>query len=150
MKPLLKSAAYAGLVSPRSQDCRRRQQQAGSMQAKAKASSRNSVRTPRLTYWVDGPDGWDVVTTVDPLAGSEDDIDGRSVIRFSSRLLPGQSQTISVPAAVGAEQPSLVIRRIADCRPHQSGYGALAVGLRALQRTRRPSPTARRRWPSRP
>jgi hypothetical protein len=66
-----------------------------------------------VTYWTAGPEGWDVVTTIDPLGGFEAGND-HAVIRFSSRLLPGQSQTISVPAALGDQSPSLLIRRIAD------------------------------------
>jgi hypothetical protein len=37
-----------------------------------------------------------------------------AILRFSSSLLPGQSQLISVPAAVGEPQPLLRIRRLAD------------------------------------
>jgi hypothetical protein len=67
-----------------------------------------------VTYWAAGPEGWDVVTTIDPLAGYEAGRNGYAVIRFSARLLPGQSQTISVPAAFGDQSPSLLIRRVAD------------------------------------
>ena len=66
-----------------------------------------------VTYWVAGNDGWDVVTTIDPLVESGS-TDGSAVVRVSSRLLPGQSQTVSVPAAAGVQSPSLTIRRVAD------------------------------------
>jgi len=37
-----------------------------------------------------------------------------AVVRFSSVLLPGQSQMISVPFAVGKRQQVLRIRRLGD------------------------------------
>lgn len=67
-----------------------------------------------LTYWVDGAQGWQVVTTIDTRIGSEGDQEGHAVVRFTALLLPGQEQSISVPVAVGAPQPSLRIRRVAD------------------------------------
>ena len=67
-----------------------------------------------MTYWVAGPESWDVVTTIDPLVGDEAENDGRAIIRFSAQLLPGQSQTISVPAVKGAQLPFLLIRRVTD------------------------------------
>jgi hypothetical protein len=36
------------------------------------------------------------------------------VVRFSSVLLPGQSQLISGPFAIGERQPVLRIRRLGD------------------------------------
>ncbi len=67
-----------------------------------------------LTYWVDGADGWQVVTTIDTRIAAEGDQEGHAVVRFSALLLPGQEQSISVPVAVGAPQSSLRIRRVAD------------------------------------
>jgi len=65
-----------------------------------------------VTYWVSGADGFDVITTIDTRAGEGGDRGG--IVRVSSRLLPGQSQVISVPAAIGQPQPTLRIRRVAD------------------------------------
>lgn len=75
--------------------------------------TRLDAQAVAVTYWVSGPEGWDVVTTIDPLAGDETQ-NSRAVVRFSSRLLSGQSQTISVPTAVGDRHRSLTIRRVAD------------------------------------
>jgi hypothetical protein len=67
-----------------------------------------------ITYWVSEPDGWQVVTTVDTVIGQNGDAEKHAVVRFSSVLLPGQSQLISVPFAIGERQPVLRIRRLGD------------------------------------
>ncbi len=67
-----------------------------------------------ITYWVSEPDGWHVVTTVDTVIGQNGDAEKHAVVRFSSVLLPGQSQLISVPFAIGERQPVLRIRRLGD------------------------------------
>lgn len=67
-----------------------------------------------LTYWVKDPDGWKVVTTVDTLTGQNGEDEGHAVVRFSSVLLPGQSQVISVPFAAGQQQQALRVRRTGD------------------------------------
>lgn len=70
--------------------------------------------TSAITYWVSQPDGWHVVTTVGTKGAGSSDADDRAVVRFSAVLLPGQSQSISVPVALGEQQPMLHIRRVAD------------------------------------
>jgi hypothetical protein len=70
--------------------------------------------TSAITYWVSRPDGWHVVTTVGTNNADSFDAENRSVVRFSAVLLPGQSQSISVPVAIGEAQPVLLIRRVAD------------------------------------
>jgi hypothetical protein len=67
-----------------------------------------------LTYWVSESDGWHVVTTVDTVTGQNDETEDHTVVRFSSVLLPGQSQLISVPFAIGEQQKALRIRRLDD------------------------------------
>ena len=67
-----------------------------------------------VTYWVSEPDGWHVVTTVDTVIGQNGDAEKHAVVRFSSVLLPGQSQLISVPFAIGERQQVLRIRRLGD------------------------------------
>ena len=67
-----------------------------------------------ITYWVRESDGWHVVTTVDTMIGQDGDAEKHAVVRFSSVLLPGQSQLISVPCAVGERQQVLRIRRLGD------------------------------------
>jgi hypothetical protein len=71
------------------------------------------ANTSAITYWVSESDGWQVVTTVDAVIG-QDNEEKHAVVRFSSLLLPGQSQLISVPFAIGAQQQVLRIRRLND------------------------------------
>jgi|SRR5712671_5448864 hypothetical protein len=66
------------------------------------------------TYWVSDSDGWHVVTTVDTVIEQNGDAEKHAVVRFSSVLLPGQSQLISVPVAIGERQQVLRIRRLGD------------------------------------
>jgi hypothetical protein len=67
-----------------------------------------------ITYWVSQSDGWHVVTTVDIVFGSNSDAEGHAIVRFSAVLLPGQSQLISIPVAIGEQQKVLRIRRVGD------------------------------------
>jgi hypothetical protein len=67
-----------------------------------------------ITYWVSEADGWQVVTTVDTVIKQNGDAGEHAVVRFSSVLLPGQSQLISVPFAIGERQQVLRIRRLGD------------------------------------
>jgi hypothetical protein len=67
-----------------------------------------------ITYWVSRSDGWHVVTTVDTVIEQNGDAGKHAVVRFSSVLLPGQSQLISVPFAIGERQQTLRIRRLGD------------------------------------
>jgi hypothetical protein len=67
-----------------------------------------------ITYWVSEPDGWHVVTTVDTVIEQNGDAEKHAVVRFSSVLLPGQCQLISVPFAIGERQQVLRIRRLGD------------------------------------
>lgn len=116
MTKLLKSTAYAGIVASGLSVLLPQQAAADGQSVREGAGvvTQLGAHASAVTYWISGPEGWDVVTTIDPLASEEAETDGRAVIRFSSRLLPGQSQTISVPAVVGVQQQSLLIRRVAD------------------------------------
>jgi hypothetical protein len=67
-----------------------------------------------VTYWVARSDGWHVVITVGTVIERNSDADKHAVVRFSSVLLPGQSQLISVPFAIGEQQQVLRIRRLGD------------------------------------
>src|SRR6267154_5812231 len=67
-----------------------------------------------ITYWASRSDGWHVVTTVDTVIEQNGDAEKHAVVRFSSVLLPGQSQLISVPVAIGERQQVLRIRRLGD------------------------------------
>ena len=67
-----------------------------------------------ITYWVSRSDGWHVVTTVDTVIEQNGEAEKHAVVRFASVLLPGQSQLISVPFAIGERQQVLRIRRQGD------------------------------------
>ena len=67
-----------------------------------------------LTYWVSEPDGWHVVTTVDTAIGRDSGAETHAVVRFSSVLLPGQSELVSVPVAIGERPLVLRIRRLGN------------------------------------
>jgi hypothetical protein len=64
-----------------------------------------------VIYWVSEADGWHVVTTVNSSSHKATDAENHAVARFVSVLQPGESQTISVPAATGEVSPSVQIRR---------------------------------------
>ena len=67
-----------------------------------------------VSYWVNTPGGWQVVTTVDSVSGRDTTAEHHAVVRFSATLLPGQVQLISVPVAIGEEPHVLRIRRTDD------------------------------------
>ena len=59
-------------------------------------------------------DGRHVATTVDTVIGQDGGAEEHAVLRFSSVLLPGRSQLISVPFAIGERQQVLRIQRRGD------------------------------------
>jgi len=67
-----------------------------------------------VTYWTNRPEGALVVTTVDTVSAAETEAETHAVVRLQSTLQPGQVQEISVPLALGEQQPVLRIERIAD------------------------------------
>ena len=67
-----------------------------------------------VTYWVSRSDGWHVVTIVDTVTDRNGDAGKHAIVRFSSVLLPGQSQLVSVPSAIGERAQALRIRRLGD------------------------------------
>ena len=73
-----------------------------------------SATASAMTFWVIESDGWRVVTIVDLVIVQNSDAEQHAVVRFSSVLLPGQSQLISVPLALGQQQQVLRIRRFED------------------------------------
>jgi hypothetical protein len=73
-----------------------------------------SANASAMTYWVSESDGWHVVTTVDTVIGQDGDAEAHAVVRFSTVLLPGQSQLISVPFANGRRPQVLRIRRVGE------------------------------------
>lgn len=103
-------------------------------QARAeKPAQRAAVLTPlgtgasALTYWLDEPEGFRVVTTVDMVhPGEAEGEDRHAVVRLSTILQPGQAQTISVPGPDGTLPHALRLRRLVD------GVEVLAAGPEAL------------------
>lgn len=73
-----------------------------------------SENASAVTYWVNKSDGRHVVTTVDTVTGRNGDAEKHAVVRFSSVLLPGQTQLVSVPSAIGERAQVLRIRRLGD------------------------------------
>lgn len=73
-----------------------------------------SAGTSAITFWVSESDGWHVVTSVDVVIRKDDGAEKHAWLRFSSVLMPGQSQLISVPLALGERQQVLRIARIGD------------------------------------
>jgi hypothetical protein len=71
-------------------------------------------RASAITYWVTTSDGWQVVTTVDTVTNRDSASEQHAIVRFSAVLLPGQSQTVSVPLPIGEQQPVLRIQRLND------------------------------------
>jgi hypothetical protein len=70
--------------------------------------------TSAITYWASEAGNMHVVTTVDTLLDQDERGEKHAVVRFASDLLPGQSQLISVPVAIGERQQMLRIRRVGD------------------------------------
>jgi hypothetical protein len=73
-----------------------------------------SANASAMTFWVIEPDGWRVVTIVDTVIGRDSEAEKHAIVRLSSVLLPGQSQLISVPLALGEQQRVLRISRVGD------------------------------------
>jgi len=76
-----------------------------------------------VTYWVQGAQGYEVITTVDAASGDQDA--RPAVVRVSATLQPGQQQIISVPGAIGSEGSALRISRVAN-RIHVEKVAALS------------------------
>jgi hypothetical protein len=120
MKSLIKMAGLAGILALGSVVT------VSSLQAAQPAQPVQSLRegqglvtklgpdTSAITYWSSEADGWHVVTTVDTVIGQGGPAEQHAVVRFAAVLRPGQSQTVSVPAAVDQASPTLRIERVAD------------------------------------
>jgi hypothetical protein len=80
-----------------------------------------------VTYWVDEPEGFRVVTTVDTVHPAEIGREDRhAVVRLSTILRPGQTQTVSVPGPAGSPPYAMRIRWLAG------GVEVLAAGSETL------------------
>jgi hypothetical protein len=70
--------------------------------------------TSAVVYWEKQNEVWQVVTTVDVVTAPDSEAETHAVVRFAAELLPGQSQLISVPVAIDAQQQVLRISRVGD------------------------------------
>lgn len=115
MTTFMKAAGLAGLlaVALATADLQAAQGNSAVYEGQAVATAL-SPNASAITYWVSESDGWHVVTTVDTVISRDGDVEQHTVVRFSSVLLPGQSQLISVPFAIGEQQQVLRIRRLGD------------------------------------
>jgi hypothetical protein len=115
MRTFMKAAGLAGLlaVALATADLQAAQGNSAVYEGQAVATEL-SPNASAITYWVSESDGWHVVTTVDTVISRDGDVEQHAVVRFSSVLLPGQSQLISVPFAIGEQQQVLRIRRLGD------------------------------------
>lgn len=88
----------------------------GTIQGTDAALTRLAPGIGAFTYWLNGPGG-EVVTLVRvPRNGSDDaqPKDRDLVFRFSVVLVPGQTQTISVPGIDWGKPPTIQIRRVGE------------------------------------
>ena len=80
-----------------------------------------------VTHWVDEPEGFRVFTTVLTVLPGEVGRENRhAVVRLSTVLRPGQTQTIAVPGPDGSPPYAMRIRRLAG------GVEVLAAGSETL------------------
>jgi hypothetical protein len=117
MSKLMKAAGVAGLLiaaSLATSPALRATQVDESVRENQAVVTQLGANATAVSYWVGGPDGWHVVTTIDTVAGKDTDAEQHAIVRFSAALMPGQEQLISVPSALGEEQQVLRIRRVGD------------------------------------
>jgi hypothetical protein len=114
MTNFIKAAALAGiLVAVFATVPELRADQSGNTVREGHAvTTELSGNVAAVTYWVSKSDGWHVVTTVYTVTGGNGEAEKHAIVRFSSVLLPGQSQLVSVPFAIGERQQILRIRRL--------------------------------------
>jgi hypothetical protein len=87
-----------------------------------------SPEASAVTYFVDRPDGFHVIVTVRTSHdASADALHQPSAIRFSSRILPGQTIDLSMPAAVGSADSVLEITRRAERVAIETKHSATLV-----------------------
>jgi hypothetical protein len=114
MPSLLKIAAIAGSLVATSATIAPAGQRDEQVPERQPVVTQLGADASAMTFWVVEPDGWRVVTIVDTAIGQGSDAERHAVVRFSSVLLPGQSQLISVPLALGEPQQLLRITRVGD------------------------------------
>ncbi len=121
MKRLFSTLAVLGLVATHGTTAGASPQAAAYL---GRLAAAQAVRIPldgnasALVYWLNGPHGADVVTTIDTPIRSGDGAPDHILVRFEATLQPGQSQRVAVPAPLEAQQQGhqkvLRIRRSGD------------------------------------
>src|SRR5271163_1327848 len=113
MRKLVKSAKLAAILvaalTTTAHDLRAAQPESGVLESQPVVTEL-STNASAMTYWVAEANGWHVVTTIDIVFGRGGDAEQHAVARFSATLLAGQAELISVPYAIGEQQPVLRIR----------------------------------------
>jgi hypothetical protein len=117
MKSFIKVAGLAGILvlgSAATMSGPQAAEQAKSIREGQGLVTQLGTNASAITYWSSEADGWHVVTTVDTVIGQGGPTEQHAVVRLITVLQPGQSQTVSVPAAVNEASPTLQIHRVAD------------------------------------
>ena len=114
MRSIIKATAFAGILVAALATAAPAAEPNAAVPERQPVVTVLSATASAMTFWVIEPDGWRVVTTVDMVILPNSDAEQHAVVRFSSVLLPGQSQLISVPLALGQQQQVLRISRIED------------------------------------
>ena len=81
-----------------------------------------------ITYWVNEPSGWHAADDGRHQVGENADDEKHTILRFSSSLLPGQSEPSRSPAAVGEPQPLLRIR-VSPTDRGRAGFGRVGLSV---------------------
>ena len=112
MRSFLKATGFAGILVAALTTVAPAAESDVAVRERQPVMTKLSATTSAMTFWVIESDGWRVVTIVDMVILPDSDAEQHAVVRFSSVLLPGQSQLISVPLALGERQQVLRISRM--------------------------------------
>jgi hypothetical protein len=129
MRRLAKAAGFAGILIATIANVAPAAQLNAAVPERQPVMTQLSVNASAMTFWVIEPDGWRVVTIVDTVIGRDSDAERHAVARFSSVLLPGQWQLISVPLPLGEQQRLLRVSRVGDRIQVERIPGAGGQGL---------------------
>ena len=114
MRSIIKATAFAGILVAAFATAAPAAEPNAAVPERQPVVTVLSATASAMTFWVIESDGWHVVTIVDMVILPGSDAEQHAVVRFSSVLLPGQSQLISVPLVLGEQQQVLRISRIED------------------------------------
>src|SRR5215469_15152126 len=114
MRSIVKTTAFAGILVAALATVAHAAEPNAAVPERQPVVTALSATTSAMTFWVIESDGWRVVTIVDMVILPNSDTEQHAVVRFSSVLLPGQSQLNSVPLALCERQQVLRISRIED------------------------------------